>query len=243
VAFRLNVDGSAEAYHVTYDVYGLLCFVLRREFDFPQLIRMFTRARAEFEARQLLDEAEVLKDMARVRTRPYIDPGRELEGFELEGMIAFPRLLTPEAQIVQDWGQLVQEPDGPLMYLPSPPTLLAGLGRLYLVDAIAHDVAEVENWTDLPHLSAEELCWEGGRLLADGEPTLQLPAEYQRPGGNWTVLRCCDVPVYQAWGEQIEQLIRACRDALALGRTMVTSFDPPEISASDGSIGDAFQPL
>ena len=142
---------------------------------------MFTRAAATFDPADLLREAEMLKDMAKGHHRPYIDVGRPLEQNDLEGLVNFPQLLQPEGQIVKDWGHFVNFDDGNVGFVATPPTLVAGRGRLHLVDAIATDVAEAMQWTGYEHITAETFEWTGGQLLADGVPCMERAGRIPPP--------------------------------------------------------------
>jgi hypothetical protein len=213
--FELHVGDSPDAYRVTYGLYHLVSVVLHREFDFARHLQMFTRAAAQFDPADLLREAEMLKDMARGHTRPYVDVGRPLEANDLEGLTNFPQLLKPEAQIVKDWGHFVNFDDDNVGFVATPPTLVAGRGRLHLVDAIATDVADANQWTVYEHITAETFEWTGGQLLADGVPCMAVPDEYLRPAGTWRRVTFARIPVFLGWADELEELTRACRDAIA----------------------------
>jgi len=215
MSFELHVGDAPETYGVTYGLYHLVSVVLHREFDFPEHLRMFTRAAAQFDPMNLLREAEMLKDMAKAHTRPYIDVGRPLEQIDLDGLVHFPQLLTGEAQIVKDWGHFVNFEDDNVGFVATPPTLVSGRGRLHLVDAIATDVADAMQWTSFPHITAEAFEWTGGQLLADGVPCMDVADEYLRPNGTWRTVMFARVPVYLAWADELDELTRACREAIA----------------------------
>ena len=225
MSFTLQLADSPTPYGVTYGLYHLVSHVLHREFDFPRHLQMFTRASAEFDPADLLREAEMLKDMARAHTRPYVDVGRPLEAIDLEGMIHFPQLLKPEGQIVKDWGHFVNFDDDNVGFVATPPTLVAGRGRLHLVDAIATDVAEAMQWTGFEHITAETFEWRGGQLLADGVPCMSVPDEYLRPNGTWHALSFAKIPVYLAWAGELDELTRACREAIARRQMIRTTLD------------------
>ncbi len=220
MAFELHVGDSPETYGVTYSLYHLVSVVLHHEFDFPRHLQMFTRAAAEFDPAELLRECEMLKDMSKGHHRPYIDVGRPLEQNDLEGLITFPQLLKPEGQIVKDWGHFVNFDDDSVAFVATPPTLVAGRGRLHLVDAIATEVADAMQWTGYEHLTAETFEWTGGQLLADGVPCMSVPDEYLRPNGTWRTISFAKISVYLPWADELDELTRACRDALAR-RTMI----------------------
>jgi hypothetical protein len=223
--FQLHVGDSPEPYGVTYSLYHLVSLVLHHEFDFPRHLQMFTRSAAEFDPTDLLREAEMLKDMAKGHHRPYIDVGRPLEQNDLEGLINFPQLLKPEGQIVKDWGHFVNFDDGNVGFVATPPTLVAGRGRLHLVDAIATDVAEAMQWTGFEHITAETFEWRGGQLLADGVPCMSVPDEYLRPNGTWLTIGFAKIPVYLAWAGELDELTRACRDGIARRAAIRTTLD------------------
>jgi hypothetical protein len=157
----------------------------------------------------------MLKDMAKGHHRPYIDVGRPLEQTDLEGLVHFPQLLNPEGQIVKDWGHFVNFDDDNIGFVATPPTLVAGRGRVHLVDAVATDVAEAMQWTAFPHITAERFEWTGGQLLADGVPCMEVPDEYLRPSGTWRTVAYAKIAVYLAWADELDELTRACRDAIA----------------------------
>jgi len=223
--FELHVGDSPETYGVTYSLYQLVSAVLHREFDFARHLHMFTRAAAEFDPVDLLREAEMLKDMAKAHSRPYIDVGRPLEAIDLEGMIHFPQLLRPEGQIVKDWGHFVNFDEENIGFVATPPTLVSGRGRLFLIDRIAIDVADAPEWTSFPHIEAQTFEWTGGQLLADGVPCMDVPDEYLRPNGTWTCVSFAKVPVYYAWADELEELTRACRNAIARKTVIRTKLD------------------
>ncbi len=225
MAFELHVHDSPEPYGVTYGLYHLVSLVLHREFDFPGHLQMFTRAQATFDPLDLLREAEMLKDMAKGHHRPYVDVGRPLEANDLEGLLNFPQLLHPEGQIVKDWGHFVNFDDDSVGFVATPPTLVAGRGLLHLVDAIATDVADAMEWTGFEHLAARTFEWTGGQLLADGVPCMELPDEYRRPSGTWRTISFAKVPVYLAWADELDELTRACRDAIARKTMIRTTLD------------------
>ena len=225
MAFELHVGDSLDTYRVTYSLYHLVSVVLHREFDFSRHLQMFTRAAATFDPAELLREAEMLKDMAKGHLRPYVDVGRPLEANDLEGFTNFPQLLNPEGQIVKDWGHFVNFEGGNVGFVATPPTLVAGRGRLHLVDAVATDVAEASNWTAFQHLTAETFEWTGGQLLADGVPCMEVPDEYLRPTGTWRTVTFTKVPVYLAWADELDELTRACRDAIARRTSIRTTLD------------------
>ena len=227
MSFALTVGTSPHAspYRVTYNVYNLVSVVLNREFDFAQLIRMFTLAEARFDPADLLGEAEMLADMARAVSRPYVEFGRPLELLDLEGMLNFPHLLPHGGQVVTDWTEIVQLGDDPAEtgIVSMPPTLIAGRERLFLVDAVAVQAAGLEDWKQLPHVPAKEFRWEAGQLLADGVPILDVPNEYLRPPSRrWTHAAYTTVPVYEAWRDEIESLIDACREGIKTGQPVVS---------------------
>jgi hypothetical protein len=177
---------------------------------------MFTLSAATFEPNELLGEAEVLKDVAKVTMRPYIDVGRPLEQIDLDGLVHFPQLLRPEGQIVRDWNEFVELADGNVGLISTPPTLVAGKGELHLLDALAMEVAESPAWQKIPHVTADSFRWEAGQLLADGMPLMDVTDEFRRkPGAGWTEVKFAKVPVYLAWATEIEELIAACREAIA----------------------------
>jgi hypothetical protein len=223
--FELHVGDSPDPYGVTYSLCHLVSVVLHREFDFTRHLQMFTRAAAQFDPRDLLREAEMLKDMARAHHRPYVDVGRPLEQIDLEGLVHFPQLINPEAQIVKDWGHFVNFDDDNVGFVATPPTLIAGRGVLHLVDAIATDVAEANEWTVYPHLTAETFEWTGGQLLADGVPCMDVPDEYLRPLGTWHSVTFTTIPVYLAWADELEELTKACHDAIARRAVIRTTLD------------------
>ncbi|HEV2294955.1 MAG TPA: hypothetical protein VGR35_13965 [Tepidisphaeraceae bacterium] len=225
MSFELHVGDSPEPYRVTYNLYHLVSLVLHREFDFPHHLRMFTRAAAEFDPLEVLREAEILKDMAKGHHRPYIDVGRPLERIDLEGLLHFPQLLSPEGQIVKDWGHFVNFDDDNIGFVATAPTLVAGRGRLHLVDAIATDVADALQWTGFEHITAQTFEWTGGQLLADGVPCVQVPDEYLRPNGTWQTVTFAKIPVYLAWADELDELTRACQDALARKVMIRTKLD------------------
>ncbi len=215
--FELHVGDSPKPYGVTYSLYHLVSVVLQREFNFPSHLQMFTRAAATFDPIDLLRETEMMKDMAKAHHRPYVDVGRPLEAIDLEGLVHFPQQLKPEGQIVKDWGHFVNLDDGNVGFVATPPTLVAGRGLLHLVDAVATDVAEAMQWTGFEHLTAKRFEWTGGQLLADGVPCMDVPDEYLRPTGTWRSITFARIPVYLAWADELEELTRACRDAMARG--------------------------
>ncbi len=223
--FELHVGDSPQPYGVTYSLYHLVSLVLHHEFDFPSHLQMFTRAAAEFDPLDLLREAEMLKDMAKGHHRPYVDVGRPLEQNDLDGLINFPQLLSPEGQIVKDWGHFVNFDDDSVGFVATPPTLVAGRGVLHLVDAIATDVAEAMQWTGFEHLTAQTFEWTNGQLLADGVPCMELPDEYRRPSGTWRTISFAKVPVYLAWADELDELTRACHDAIARGVMIRTTLE------------------
>ena len=223
--FELHVGDSPETYGVTYSLYHLVSVVLHREVDFSRHLQMFTRAAATFDPIDLLREAEMLKDMARGHQRPYVDVGRPLEQIDLEGLVHFPQLINPEAQIVKDWGHFVNFDDGNVGYVATPPTLVAGRGLVHLVDAVATDVADAMQWTGYPHISAEVFEWTGGQLLADGVPCMEVPDEYRRPSGTWRSVAFARVPVYLAWADELDELTRACREAITRKAHIRTTLD------------------
>ena len=223
--FELHVGDSPPPYGVTYSLYHLVSVVLHREFDFPGHLQMFTRPRAQLDPMDLLREAEMLKDMAKAHHRPYVDVGRPLEPGDLEGLVNFPQLLHPEAQVVKDWGHFVNFDDDSVAFVATPPTLVAGRGRLHLVDAVATDVAEAMEWTGFEHLTAERFEWTGGQLLADGVPCMDVPDEYLRPVGTWRSVAFARVPVYLAWADELDELTRACREAIARKTHIRTTLD------------------
>jgi hypothetical protein len=225
VGFDLFVGDGTQPYRVTYNLYQLVSHVLHREFDFPQLVRMFTRAAAAFDPAELLGEAEVLKDMARGHVRPYVDVGRPLEGVELDGLVHFPRLLKPEGQIVTDWSEFVTLADGKMGLISTPPTLVAGRGKLHLVDAVAVAVADAPAWDKLERITADVFRWEAGQLLADGVPVMDVPKEFRRPGGDWTEVRFARITVYEGWRDEIEDLIDACREGIRVRKPIRTRSD------------------
>ncbi|MGB7161406.1 MAG: hypothetical protein WBD40_25330 [Tepidisphaeraceae bacterium] len=225
MAFNLFIADSPEPYNVTYSLYHLVSFVLHREFDFPRHLQMFTRAAAQFDPSELLREAEMLKDMAKGNTRPYVDVDRPLEQIDLEGLVHFPQLLNPEGQIVKDWGHFVNFEDENVGFVATPPTLVAGRGRLHLVDAVAVDVAEANDWTGFQHITAETFEWTTGQLLADGVPCMDVPDEYLRPTGTWRRVTFARVPVYLAWADELDELTKACRDAITKRVMIRTTMD------------------
>ncbi len=225
MAFELHVHNSHEPYGVTYSLYHLVSLVLHHEFDFPSHLQMFTRARTTLDPLDLLREAEMLKDMAKGHHRPYVDVGRPLEQNDLEGLINFPQLLQPEGQIVKDWGHFVNFDDDSVGFVATPPTLVAGRGLLHLVDAIATDVAEAMDWTGFEHLTAQRFEWTGGQLLADGMPCMNVPDEYRRANGTWRSVSFAKIPVYLAWADELDELTRACREAIARQTVIRTTLD------------------
>ncbi len=225
MGFKLYVGDLPDAYGVTYGLYHLVSIVLHRDFDFPHHLQMFTRDAARFDPAELLREAEMLKDMAKGHARPYVDVGRPLEQIDLEGLVHFPQLLAPEGQIVKDWGHFVNFDDENVGFVATPPTLVAGRGQLHLVDAVATDVAEANVWTGFQHLTAERFEWTGGQLLADGVPCMNVPDEYLRPTGRWRRVTFAKVSVYLAWADELDELSRACRDAIARRGAIRTTMD------------------
>jgi hypothetical protein len=223
--FELHVGDSPAPYGVTYSLYHLVSVVLHREFDFARHLQMFTRAAATFDPVDLLREAEILKDMAKGHHRPYIEVGRPLEGSDLEGLIHFPQLMKPEGQIVKDWGHFVNFDEENVGFVATPPTLVAGRALLHLVDAVATDVADAMQWTGYPHISAAQFEWTGGQLLADGVPCMDVPDEYLRPNGTWRTVTFTKIPVYLAWADELDELTRACRDAIARKAIIRTTLD------------------
>ena len=225
MAFELHVGDAREAYRVTYNLYHLVSVVLHREFDFPGHLQMFTRSAAEFDPLDLLREAEILKDMAKAHQRPYVDVGRPLEQIDLEGLVHFPQLLKPEGQIVKDWGHFVNFDDESIGFVATPPTLVAGRGVLHLVDAVATDVADAGEWTAFERITAQTFEWTNGQLLADGVPCMEVPDEYLRPTGTWHAISFARIPVYLAWADELEELTRACRDAMARKTNIRTTLE------------------
>jgi len=226
VDVQLFIDDAPYPHRATFNVYSLVTVVLHRDFDFPLLLRMFTLSQATFDAHELLGEVETLKDVARVTTRPYIDVGRPLEQIDLDGLVHFPQLLRPEGQIVRDWNEFVELADGNVGLVSTPPTLVAGKGKLYLVDAVATEVAEAPAWQKLPNVCADEFRWEMGQVLADGMPLMDVPDEFRRkPGAGWTQVRFAPVPVYLAWATETDDLIEACREAIARGAAVRTRME------------------
>ena len=223
---QLFINDAPYPHRATFNVYNLVTLVLHRDFDFPLLLRMFTLSQASYDPHELLGEAEVLKDIARVTTRPYIDVGRPLEQIDLDGLVHFPQLLRPEGQIVRDWNQFVELSDGNVGLVSTPPTLVAAKGELHLIDAVAIDVAEAPQWTKMPHVSAEVFRWEGGQLLGDDMPVMDVPDEFRRkPGAGWLEVKFAKVPVYLAWAGEIDDLIEACREAIARRATIRTRME------------------
>jgi hypothetical protein len=226
VDVQLFINDAPYPHRATFNVYNLVTLVLHRDFEFPQLLRVFTLSQATFEPNELLGEAEVLKDIAKVTVRPYIDVGRPLEQIDLDGLVHFPQLLRPEGQIVRDWNEFVELADGNVGLVSTPPTLVASKGKLHLVDAVAIDVAEAPAWNKLPHVSAETFRWDMGQLLADGMPQMDVPDEFRRkPGAGWLEVKFAQVPVYLAWATEIDELIDACREAIAKRATIRTRME------------------
>lgn len=222
MAFELTVGESRlhPPSRVTHSLYDLVSVVLHREFDFPLLTRLFSFGNGTADAAELMREAEILKDAATAHTRPFVDVGRPLDLFELEGMLRFPVLLKHEGQIVTDWTEIVSKAEGSVV-MSQPPTLLASREKLHLVDAVATEVAATQDWSALRHISAQEFRWEASTLFADTLPQVDVPMHYTRPWLKHTVLRCTRVRLYDAWQDEIESLIDVCREGIRLGQSIL----------------------
>jgi hypothetical protein len=226
VDVQLFINDAPYPHRATFNIYNLVTLVLHRDFDFPLLLRMFTLSEVEFDAHELLGEAETLKDVARMTRRPYIDVGRPLEQIDLDGLVHFPQLLRPEGQIVRDWNEFVELADGNIGIVSTPPTLIAGGGKLHLVDALATEVALAPAWQKMPHVSAQVFRWEAGQLLGDDMPLMDVPDEFRRkPATGWAEARFAEVPVYAAWATEIDELIEACREAITRRATIRTRME------------------
>ncbi|HEY9873982.1 MAG TPA: hypothetical protein V6D12_11130 [Candidatus Obscuribacterales bacterium] len=134
-----------------------------------------------------------------------------------------------------------------------PCTLVASQEKLHLVEASICELETEGTWDIFTHISANtfewisesltgdgelwdtdliecelwEICPPMGRiaslLVADGKICSDVPKSFFWDIHCWEAVSFASVPIYAAWEEEIEELIRACNDGLREGKLLYAS--------------------